>query len=300
MGRSTDPSSSDYYDAPGIDSNHYNELPEHNAVVATFVLDKYEVTVGRFREFVAAYDEWHGVGKNPKTGAGAHPAIPGTGWEESWDQYPSGWLIDLPADSATVRSNLKCHAASQTWTDVPGANESYPINCVNWFDAFAFCIWDGGRLPTDAEWEYAAAGGDENRLYPWGAAEPAALGLVKPYMADNWDLEASPRLEVGRAQAGVGRWGHLDLAGGVAEWVFDVYRLNYKGNLDKPMACDNCANTDLAHKSEPSRGRTIRNGPWGAIEDFLRSASRAMNGPYLAYSERDGSWWGFRCARAVK
>ncbi len=50
----------------------------------------------------------------------------------------------------------------------PGTNETYAINCMTWYEAFAFWVWAGGRLPIEAEWEYAAAGGDENRLYPWG------------------------------------------------------------------------------------------------------------------------------------
>ena len=49
----------------------------------------------------------------------------------------------------------------------PGANESLPINCITWYEAFAFCAWDGGFLPTEAEWNYAAAGGSEQRAYPW-------------------------------------------------------------------------------------------------------------------------------------
>jgi formylglycine-generating enzyme required for sulfatase activity len=58
-----------------------------------------------------------------------------------------------------------------------GANEALPINCVHWYDAFQFCAWDGGWLPTEAEWEMAAAGGAENRRYPWGGALPNASPL---------------------------------------------------------------------------------------------------------------------------
>jgi formylglycine-generating enzyme required for sulfatase activity len=62
MGRSADPASSDYYDDKLRPETQFpNEFPEHEAVVDGFALDKYEVTVGRFRQFVAAYDAWHGT-----------------------------------------------------------------------------------------------------------------------------------------------------------------------------------------------------------------------------------------------
>jgi formylglycine-generating enzyme len=286
MGRSTDPSSSDYYADPLL--GPHDETPDHKATVDTFALDKYEVTVGRFRQFVDAYDSWHTAG-NPKVGAGAHPAIPGSGWADSWAPG-SGAFLDLPADAATLRSNLKCEEATQTWTDEAGANEVYAMNCVSWFEAFAFCIWDGGRLPTEAEWEYAAAGGDENRLFPWGAAKPSGIAMANADVGDDHE-SAGPRVEVGRARAGAGRWGHLDLAGGMGEWVLDNYRADYTDNMGKPIECNNCATLDRANSS-----RTQRGGAWISQEFFLRSTVRGPISPYGRIVS-DSSYSGFRCAR---
>jgi formylglycine-generating enzyme len=279
MGRSTDPSSSDYY-VERFEGQFRNEIPEHTAIVDTFVLDKYEVTVGRFRQFVAAYDAWHNAGGNPQIGAEAHPKIPGSGWTESWVPFPN----ELPADAAALRNDLSCSETTQNWTSEAGANEAFPINCVSWFEAFAFCLWDGGRLPTEAEWEYAAAGGDENRLYPWGSAEPTGIDTVNALVGQDKTL-IGPRVAVGRAQAGAGRWGHLDLEGGLEEWIFDTYKYNAYGS-DKngnPVPCDNCASTD------PSPiDRVTRSGSWASTKEFLRSAARFAYAPNLA--TRDYSW----------
>ncbi|RLB49122.1 MAG: hypothetical protein DRI90_24810, partial [Deltaproteobacteria bacterium] len=197
--------------------------PEHNATVASFYLDRFEATVGRFRNFVDQYD-----GTPPANGEAAHPLISGSGWNSAWDG-------NLPVDQAALINNIKCDETYQTWTDSVGTNESYPVNCVSWYEAFAFCIWDGGRLPTGAEWEYAAAGGSDNRLFPWGQALP---GCGQANCSEEGN---SPLIAVGSYAGGQGRWGHDDLAGSMLEWTLDYYDVNrYSPGPGNP--CDNCAN----------------------------------------------------------
>ncbi len=114
MGRSTVSGASDH-DAAGTSdyasAGSDDELPEHPATVAGFSLDKYEVTVGRFRKFVEQY-----TGRAPAVGAGAHPLIAGTGWQRAWNE-------SLPASQAALKTNLACSSTYQTWTDAVSGKE---------------------------------------------------------------------------------------------------------------------------------------------------------------------------------
>ncbi|MGC4068987.1 MAG: formylglycine-generating enzyme family protein [Polyangiaceae bacterium] len=271
MGRSTSSSSADYF------GTVIYEIPEHTATVATFALDKYEVTVGRFRAFVGAYSPW-----TPSYGSGAKPGTASTGWGQSWSAAAS----DLPVSRDALKATLNCYAEYQTWTDAPSVNENAPINCVTWPLAFAFCIWDRGRLPTEAEWEYAAAGGNENRLYPWGSEPPTVERAV--YYDTDAGSYGKPTDPVGSKPLGKGCFGHLDLSGSMWEWVFDWYSLNYYGTTTAPRECVDCANVDGAN----SPGRGIRGGCWATGADDHRAANRWRDPPATSVTEL-----GFRCAR---
>lgn len=252
------------------------EQPEHDATVSPFALDKYEVTVGRFRQFSREYDTWHRDNGDPKASTGAHPIAFGTGWNQSWLASSS----DLPADSAALASELKCEPNYQTWTDDPAANEAYAISCVSWYLALAFCIWDKGRLPTEAEWEYAAAGGSQNRSFPWGNAAPDHTRAL--YLANSPFAAVGGYLETG----GAGFFGHADLAGSMSEWVFDWFSADYYGTPESPIQCANCANVSM------SSGRVFRGGGWGDNVRYLRAAARLPYAPTTRYY-----FIGFRCAR---
>ena len=240
------------------------------ATVSDFYLDKYEITVGRFRQFVNA-----GMGTQASPpAAGAGEGIPGSGWDTTWK-------TNLAATTAALTTNLKCYAGYQTWTDTAGSNESMPVNCLDWYTAFAFCAWDGGRLPTEAEWNYAAAGGSDQRYYPWSV--PATSTTIDDSYAVYCGGSCNSTQNVGsKSPTGDGRWGQTDLAGNVWEWTLDWYD-TYQ------VLCNNCANITDASASL----RVFRGGDFNNDASYLRSAYRYYGGSPWG----DFSGIGARCAR---
>jgi formylglycine-generating enzyme required for sulfatase activity len=260
---------------PGGTFNRSSD-PAFPATVSDFKLDVYEVTVGRFRNFVNA-----GKGTQadpPAPGSGAHPKIPSSGWDPAFN-------ANLAADTAALKSELKCTPDYPAWSDAPGPNDTKPMNCVTWFEAFAFCAWDGGRLPTETEWNYAAAGGNEQREYPWGAGIDLGKAAYD-CAADGSGAGAcafGDMLPVGsKSPQGDGKWGHADLAGNVWEWTLDYARDPYR-----LKTCTDCADLQAAPH------RTFRGGGFPNERFYLTTATRIDDVP----TDRDYDV-GFRCARA--
>ena len=162
-------------------------------------------------------------------------------------------------------------------------SEKLPITCVNSYEAAAFCIWDGGFLPSEAEWEYAAAGGSAEREYPWGSTAPgtsnqyAIYGCYYPSSSGSC-TDVSSIAPVGTPTAGAGKYGQLDLAGNVYEWNVDSYAA-YAG-------CTNCTNASDASD------RVSRGGAFINDSSYLLPPSRNHSSPAGRYIGI-----GFRCAR---
>ena len=261
-----------------------------SATVSDFRLDKYLVTVGRFRKFVTAWDQ--GDGYTPGAGSGKHTHLNGgQGLADSGSpgNYEAGWLDLYSNKLSMTNDNLECQSGYFTWTRSPGANEKLPMNCVNWYEAYAFCIWDGGFLPSEAEHIYSAAGGTEQRQYPWGSVAPGTSNQYAIYGCYFPDGVGDPAncvdnthiAPVDTAQRGAGKWGHLDLVGNLQKW-----HLDYFGSYVNP--CTDCAN--LATGS----GRAPRDGNFADKDEKLLLAAYRNNG---FYPENRFYSFGFRCAR---
>jgi formylglycine-generating enzyme required for sulfatase activity len=266
--------------------------------VSDFRLDKYLVTAGRFRQFVAS---WRG-GYYPPAGSGIHTYLndgqglansgAGGGYETGWDATDWNNTTDIDPTDA----NLGSCSPFSTWTSGAAGNENMPINCVTWYEAYAFCIWDGGFLPSAAELEYAAAGGSQQREYPWGSITPgtACPGTGCEYATYNCDYPSGPGgclgsvtniAPVGYASQGAGRWGQLDLVGEMREWSLDVAFGTY--------GCTDCADT-----TPDGEGAGLYMTLGGS--DFVIQAAglpSALIGGFASSTIRDNGI-GSRCARA--
>jgi formylglycine-generating enzyme required for sulfatase activity/serine/threonine protein kinase len=168
-----------------------------------------------------------------------------------------------------------------TCTAADPAKTRHPITCVDRMQAAAYCAWAGKRLPTEAEWEYAARGAD-GREYPWGNEAPdceRANVAVSPGCG-----RGKGTLEVGSAPAGASAAGALDMAGNAWEWVADGW---------DPGVYKKGAQTDPLVAATGDKG-VLRGGSW----DF--AASKARSTFRLAFDRLAGDVaTGMRCARTV-
>jgi formylglycine-generating enzyme required for sulfatase activity/serine/threonine protein kinase len=247
----------------GSDEDGEAEKPAHHVELSPYCIDAYEVTVARY---AACSDE----GKCKRA--------------SRTNEWPG-----ITAHEREVFDPL-C-----SMSEGADAHPRHPVVCVDWSMASAFCATlPGGRLPTEAEWEFAARGPD-GRRYPWGDEPPGPLTvnacgaecvawakekkvpMTAMYAGDDgWPTTA----EVGSFPKGRSRFGLYDVAGNVWEWVAD-----WQGPYGKASQKD-------PRGPETGKLKVIRGGAWnGSVDAWERPTFRFMNGP-----ENRSYGIGFRCA----
>ena len=232
----------------GSDEGRDDEKPVHQVSLDAYWIDRTVVTNGQFATFIKATEY-----KTTAEGrGGSYGYTDNKKWEyikgASW-RYPRGPGSDLKG------------------------LEDHPVVHVSWEDAIAYCEWAGARLPTEAEWEYAARGPGGNK-YPWGEKKPdCELAQFSKCGSQTVPVDSLPK--------GASWVEALNMAGNVWEWVNDWY------------ASDYYAKSPGHNPQGPGSGsyKVLRGGSWGSSEDVLRSAYR-----YDSVPVSGRGIIGFRCA----
>ena len=226
-----------------------DEQPIHTVTLSSFEISKYEVTNSQFCEFL------NDIGCNSNG---------------SFNDPEYGNVVYIGMNSSYVQIN---YTGGQFVPD--GGKDNFPVIEVSWYGANAFALWAGGRLPTEAEWEFAARGGNQSHGYTYSGSNN--IDDVAWY----WDNSGSHTHEVGTKAPN--ELGIYDMSGNVWEWCHDWYDTNYYSSSPEN------------NPQGPASGtyRVLRGGSWsdsGAY--YCRVALRNGNGPVST-----NDYLGFRIVR---
>jgi formylglycine-generating enzyme required for sulfatase activity len=252
--------------AMGTDDGMPFEGPVHQVDVSSFYIDEREVTVADFARFA---DE-----------TGYQTEAEKFGWSGVFVVKDHGWQ---KVDGATWR-----------YPEGPGSKASEPnepVTQVSWNDVAAYAKWSGKRLPTEAEWEFAARGGLSGKTYAWGdELRPGGKPVANWWQGSFPDSDIAEDGFAGRAAVGsfaANGYGLFDVAGNVWEWTADFYDPEYYSSSPSK---DPKGPTD-------GNEREIRGGSWMCAENFCsnyRVAARSQSTPDTGLNNL-----GFRLAKDI-
>ena len=181
-------------------------------------------------------------------------------------------LVTNKQYKACVEAGACSSPGSESHCGNVSSSDDQPVVCVDWNQAKAFAAWVGGRLPSEAEWEYAARSAGKERKYPWGDEDATCERAV--VNQGSYGCGRNATWPVCSKTAGNTEQGLCDMAGNAWEWVQDWYHSSYDG-----------APTDnSAWESPPGSHRVVRGGSWTNDESQTRAASRYFNTPGDRYS----------------
>ncbi|WP_340114626.1 formylglycine-generating enzyme family protein [Maribellus mangrovi] len=295
----------------GADNNQArpDEYPKHPVKVNSFWMDVHEVTNAQFSKFVEETGYVTVAEKDIDWEVMKTQVPPGTP-KPSAEMLKAGSMVFTPPSQSVPLNDY-----SQWWSWVVGASwkhpegpesnidgrENYPVVHICWNDAVAYCKWAGKRLPTEAEWEFAARGGLQNNIYPWGN-EHIEDGSPK---ANSWNghfpnmntqkdgFYATSPVKSYQANA----YGLFDMAGNVWEWTQDWYDMNYYQSLPTDKVTVDPKGPDKSNdaRNPYDERKTIRGGSFLCNDSYCSSYRVAARMPGEIYTGM--SHTGFRCVK---
>ena len=245
-----------------------DEQPLHTVYVDAFFMDQHEVTNLEYQEFVLANPEWQR--------------------EEIDSEFHNEDYLKLWRG---IRGN-----------DYPKGKADHPVVYVSWYAAMAYAEWVGKRLPTEAEWEYAARGGLVGKKYPWGDEARTIprwpRGDYVEHDKANHDRSVGDTTAVGEYPPN--GYGLYDMAGNVWEWCLDEYNEDFysMSPRENPLSGADSVDWFINNFTSVTTHRVLRGGSWhtrnvlGKLSP-LRVTFRRPTKPLLTTD-----YFGFRCVRS--
>jgi formylglycine-generating enzyme required for sulfatase activity len=235
-----------------------------------------------------------GVGADPDRASYAAPdgATTTTGWQDAFgacrrEGSTQGCVLSTAAavvsDIAARCDEPNGMASTGDWTPAPDGRENHPMPCITWYEAMMFCIYDGGRLPTEAEWNFAATTSAQ-LAFPW--SNPASDTTINDTFAAFGALDGAE--PVGSNPQGMGVFGQYDLAGNVWEWALDSPSTGADGGL----IYGGDSNNPVDFSGLDYGVRAVRGGSFEYPSPDLRTPARLIRNATDRYRDI-----GARCAR---